>query len=196
METMLLNDTGGGCQDGGTVRPDAVYIREQRKLHGLSQERLSELAGISLKTLRNIETNSDYGCRPSTIASLAAYFNVEPRRLVKHPTIPSTNVKLLTSATEIIQTNIDIVQSAKKLLVCAGARSRDESYLQAIEDKLRDAPSLIHYRVLSWPPFRGVFQQHLLRLLEMRDVHDWSLGYKTLHIGIFDDLTKEPEFNL
>lgn len=68
-------------------------------------------------------------------------------------------------------------------LAISGSRSRDTVYLNAIEATLTARPELVHYRVLFGPPRHQVLTDHLLRLLELRDPADRSLG-KTLHIGM------------
>ena len=52
---------------------------------------------------------------------------------------------------------------------------------------LAEKPSLVHYRVLFGRPRNQVLKDHLIRLLELRDP-DRSLGIKTLHLGLVDDL--------
>lgn len=58
------------------------------------------------------------------------------------------SIRIITNAQELIQENMSIVNSATKTLACAGSRSRDANYLQAIEEKLVSNPRLIHYRIL------------------------------------------------
>ncbi len=85
------------------------------------------------------------------------------------------------------------VSSACECLVAAGSRSRDTEYLAAIESVLAERPSLVHYRLLFGPPHHRVLRDHLLRLLELRDPEDRSLGIKTLHLGIVEDTVTTPE---
>jgi hypothetical protein len=42
-------------------------------------------------------------------------------------------------------------------------------------------------------PRHQVLKEHLIRLLELRDPHDRSLGVKTLHIGMVEDADGMPE---
>ena len=51
----------------------------------------------------------------------------------------------------------------------------------------------MHYRLLFGPPHWQVHKDHLLRLLEIRDPESWAEGWKTLYIGMIDDLRQEPE---
>jgi hypothetical protein len=46
---------------------------------------------------------------------------------------------------------------------------------------------LVHYRILFGPPRHRVLSEHLLRLVELRDPADRSLGMKTLHISIINN---------
>ncbi|MGH3802251.1 MAG: hypothetical protein ACRDTD_19365 [Pseudonocardiaceae bacterium] len=65
-------------------------------------------------------------------------------------------------------------------------------YLAAIEGVLAAHPELVHYRVLFGPPRHAVLTDHLLRLLDLRDPADRSLG-KTLHIGMVVENPSTPE---
>lgn len=85
------------------------------------------------------------------------------------------------------------VSGARECLVVAGSRSRDRKYLEAIETALAELPPLVCYRVLFGPPHHQVLKDHLLELLRLRDPSDRSLGVKTLHIGIVEDVTTSPE---
>ena len=78
-------------------------------------------------------------------------------------------------------------------LVVTGSRSRNTEYLKTIEVVLAEKPSLVHYRVLFGPPRNQVLKDHLIRLLELCDPRDRSLGIKTLHLGLVDDLEGAPE---
>lgn len=100
---------------------------------------------------------------------------------------------LIESGPDLIQTNADIVSEAEEVFYATGSRSRDEKYLKAIEARLAAVPSLVHYRVLMGPPFRRVFKEHLLRLLQLRPPDDRSLGYKTLHVGLFEKPLQQAE---
>jgi transcriptional regulator with XRE-family HTH domain len=107
--------------------------------------------------------------------------------------VGADRVALATSVADLAAAMLTVVDSATQILVVTGSRSRDPAYLAAIEQALTDRPRLIHYRVLFGPPRRQVLTDHLLRLLELRDPDDRQHGYKTLHLGIFDDLGAEPE---
>jgi transcriptional regulator with XRE-family HTH domain len=174
------------------IKPDGHAILRLRLEKGLGRDEVAEKAGISVKTLRNLETKPGYHATPSVLSYLATYFGVDRSALVER-SLPATTV--LTSTADVIQANVDIASSAKEVLLCAGSRARDASYLSAIEVALGESPKLAHYRLMALPPFRRVFQRHLLRLIELRDPLDRSQGYKTIHVGIYQDTIKQPEFN-
>jgi len=85
------------------------------------------------------------------------------------------------------------VRGARECLVVTGSRSRDTDYLTAIEDALAERPALACYRVLFGLPHHQALKDHLVRLLELRDPEDRSLGIKTLHIGLVRDTERSPE---
>jgi len=101
--------------------------------------------------------------------------------------------RLLAGFTDLREAMLATVSGARECLVAAGSRSRDAGYLAAIEAVLAERPALVHYRVLFGPPHHRVLRDHLLRLLELRDPADRSLGIKTLHLGIVEDTLTAPE---
>jgi hypothetical protein len=101
--------------------------------------------------------------------------------------------KLVAGFPELQQAMLATVAAAGECLVVMGSRSRDLEYLTAIETVLAERPALVHYRVLFGPPHHQVLKDHLLRLLELRDPDDRSLGIKTLHLGLVDDPVGSPE---
>ena len=52
-------------------------LKELREERGISQEKLSELSGLSRATLSKIENNEEVGVNSRTIAKLADVFNVK-----------------------------------------------------------------------------------------------------------------------
>lgn len=101
--------------------------------------------------------------------------------------------RLLASVTDLREAMLATVNGARECLVAAGSRSRDAEYLEAIEAALVDRPALVHYRVLFGPPHHQALKDHLLRLLELRDPAERSLGLKMLHVGIVEDTVTTPE---
>ncbi|MET8813987.1 XRE family transcriptional regulator [Streptomyces sp. NPDC004549] len=92
-------------------------------------------------------------------------------------------VKVLTRWTDLVEAMVDVVGGARDQLVVTGSRSREKSYLAAIETAVAQRPDLVHYRVLYGPPRHRTLADHLLRLLELRDPAARHNGVKTLHIG-------------
>lgn len=95
-------------------------------------------------------------------------------------------IKVVTQWTDLVEAMIDVVAGAREQLVVAGSRSREKSYLAAIETAVAQRPDLVHYRVLYGPPRHEALVEHLLRLLELRDPGERRNGVKTLHIGVVD----------
>jgi transcriptional regulator with XRE-family HTH domain len=109
---------------------------------------------------------------------------------------PGTNrerVQMVSAVDQLRAAMLDVICQAEDLLAAVGSRSRDQSYLQAIEQALRDRPRLIHYRILIGPPRRELLKEHLLRLLELRDPDNREHGFQTLHVGLIEDLAHQPE---
>jgi transcriptional regulator with XRE-family HTH domain len=128
---------------------------------------------------------------------LADFYRQPAETLFAHQdqklTAASETPRLLVGHRDLRQAMTTVVAGAKSYLAVAGSRSRDGDYLAAIEDVLAQRPELVHYRVLFGPPRHAVLRNHLLRLLEIRNPHDRSLGLKTLHIGVIDDDAGTPE---
>ena len=53
-------------------------LKELREERGISQEKLSEISGISRATLSKIENNEEMNLNTRTIAKLAAAFQIKP----------------------------------------------------------------------------------------------------------------------
>ncbi|MFG1872078.1 helix-turn-helix domain-containing protein [Micromonospora arborensis] len=105
----------------------------------------------------------------------------------RHLTAAGDGPELLARYADLHDSMLAVVSEARECLVVTGSRSRSTSYLQAIEAALAANPALIFYRVLHGPPHYGVLKDHLLRLLELRDPRDRSLGVKTLHLAVEED---------
>ncbi|MFD8559658.1 XRE family transcriptional regulator [Streptosporangium canum] len=102
--------------------------------------------------------------------------------------------ELLAGFPDLRRAMLATVSEAQQCLVVMGSRSRDGEYLQAIEQTLTIRPHLVFYRVLYGPPHHQVLKDHLLRLLELRDPDDRSLGVKMLHLGLVEDLMAPERF--
>jgi transcriptional regulator with XRE-family HTH domain len=101
--------------------------------------------------------------------------------------------QLLAGFPDLQRAMLTTVTTARECLVVMGSRSRNTEYLNAIETALAQRPTLVHYRVLFGPPYHQVLKDHLMRLLELRDPQDRSLGIKTLHLGLVNDPDGSPE---
>ncbi|MFC4048273.1 XRE family transcriptional regulator [Actinomadura syzygii] len=130
-------------------------------------------------------------------ATLCAIYELPPDALFAHQDHKLTQrstLKLLAGFPSLQQALLATVQGARECLVVMGSRSRDADYLAAIEMALTERPALIHYRVLFGLPHHQVLHEHLLRLLRLRDPADRSLGVKTLHVGLIDDVAAPERF--
>ena len=56
-------------------------LKKLREERGISQEKLSELSGISRTTLSKIENNEEVSVNTRTIAKLAEVFKVNPSEI-------------------------------------------------------------------------------------------------------------------
>jgi hypothetical protein len=104
-----------------------------------------------------------------------------------------SSYKVIKSADMLYDANARIVKEAQEILYMTGSRSRDEKYLKAIETKLCEVPQLVHYRVLFGQPHHQVLKDHLLRLLKIRSPADRSLGFKTIHLGLYESAMRQFE---
>lgn len=179
----------------GRVRPNGPELMRLRKARSLSRERLAAMTGLKERTIRTLEEKVTCRCNPLTITTLAAFYDVEPYTLLAEQDNRPV-VRLLTTSREIIETNTRIVASAKTVLACIGSRSRDPEYLRLIEATLEVKPTLIHYRTMTLPPFKKEFQDHLFKVLKTRDPLCRAHGHKTTHIGIYDNLLRQPEASI
>ncbi len=127
---------------------------------------------------------------------LADYYGQPPEVLFAHQDASLTNAeetpRLLVGYRDLHKAMAVVVGGARRYLAVSGSRSRDTTYLAAIESALIARPELVHYRVLFGPPRHAVLTEHLLRLLDHRDPADRSLG-KTLHVGMVVEDPSAPE---
>lgn len=96
-----------------------LYIREWRKIRGLTQEKLAELAEIHVNTLLRWE----YGTREpkaSELQRLAKVLNVTEAELLNGPTKQELDVK--------------IVMGVKSLIGLADVELTDNSFIYGVQD--------------------------------------------------------------
>ena len=75
-----------GTDSAGSARPaqkwttvlDGQRLRQLRREHGLSQEKLADGAGISIATVARLERQPHPSCRTRTVARLAAALGEHP----------------------------------------------------------------------------------------------------------------------
>ena len=99
--------------------------------------------------------------------------------------------RIIDSRGELMRRNIEIVQEARQVLFVTGSRSRDDTYLQSIEERIVSVPTLLHFRVLFGPPVSDLFKDHLRRLVNLRNGDD--TGGNGIHVGLFDNFVRQPE---
>jgi hypothetical protein len=130
-------------------------------------------------------------------ATLCEIYGQPPDVLFAHQdkglTARGASLRLLAGFGDLQKAMLATVTGARECLVVMGSRSRDGTYLQAIETVLAERPVLVYYRVLFGPPHHLMLKEHLLTLLRLRDPQDRSLGVKTLHLGMVEDTTAAPE---
>ncbi|MGW0949871.1 XRE family transcriptional regulator [Streptomyces sp. NPDC002623] len=95
-------------------------------------------------------------------------------------------VRVLTRWADLTEAMIEVVVTAQEWLIVTGSRSREKSYLSAIETAVAQVPDLLHYRVLYGPPRHRELTDHLLRLLDLRDPRERRHAAQTLRIGIVE----------
>jgi transcriptional regulator with XRE-family HTH domain len=77
----------------------AANLKEQRKIFGISQEKLAEIAGLSWQTVNSIECQRTW-VSDNTLETLAAAFNIETFQLL----IPvEIRTALSSSAIEVLR---------------------------------------------------------------------------------------------
>lgn len=64
---------------------DGKQLRQLRNQHGLSQERLADLAGVSLTTVARLERQSPAPCRSWTLARLAIALGEQSATFARPP---------------------------------------------------------------------------------------------------------------
>jgi DNA-binding XRE family transcriptional regulator len=97
MTTTATADSARGQQPpqlgAGSAQParpwttvvDGERLRQLRRQHGLSQEKLADRAGVSLTTVARLEGESRAPCRCRTLARLAAALGEQPATISAIP---------------------------------------------------------------------------------------------------------------
>jgi hypothetical protein len=175
------------------VTLNGAYLARLRK--GVPISLAAENMRIDKRTLEKAE-------RPQTIRYdrallIAKYYKKDLEELLDEPSHPvRTTVSILRSYHDVQEKHFSIAKQARKFLICFGSRARDVQYLNAIEDSLKNYPSLTYSRILFHPPFHQVLQDHLLKVLKIRSPYDRSQGFQTLHLCLYKDFMRQPEINI
>jgi hypothetical protein len=119
---------------------------------------------------------------------LAEVFKPEKIDFEQAERTSNRGLRLITTHDDLTGALERIVRGAENILAIVGSRSREPIYLEEIENVLSSKLGLIHYRLLFGPPRHKLFQEHLLRMLEMCDPQDRSVaGVQRLNIGLAPD---------
>jgi transcriptional regulator with XRE-family HTH domain len=94
----------------------AANLKEQRKILGISQEKLAEIAGLSWQTVNSIECKRTW-VSDNTLETLAAVFNIETFQLL----IPIETRAILSS---------DTIEALRELV--AAKKMYDETFNKII----------------------------------------------------------------
>jgi transcriptional regulator with XRE-family HTH domain len=94
MQFTMSKDNELGCsvrqsrslpmRNDGRVSPNTAEIKRLRKLSCYSQEFVAGMTGISIKTIRNLESKNNRRCKLVTLKSLAIFFDVDIWTLINH----------------------------------------------------------------------------------------------------------------
>src|SRR6202040_4348311 len=98
--------------------------------------------------------------------------------------------RLLTTPEEIVKTKLGVVQGAGEFLCATGSRSRDNDYLDAIEQSVTKNPSLAYFRILFGTPMTPQMVRHLRRIIDIRNSTEESR--QTISIGIYASVRTYP----
>lgn len=84
-QTLQLSAGSAGPSRPWTTVLDGERLRQLRRQHGLSQEKLADRAGISLTTVARLERQPSPSCRCRTLARLAAALGEHPATITRVP---------------------------------------------------------------------------------------------------------------
>jgi DNA-binding XRE family transcriptional regulator len=76
------------CAQRWTTALDGLKLRQLRRQHGLTQEKLADRAGISLTTMARLERQHQAPCRTYTLARLASALGEHPAAISFAPPPP------------------------------------------------------------------------------------------------------------
>ena len=165
---------------------DGSFLAAERKRRGYSQESFCEEFGLSRKVIKEAESNPYRRIQPQTLSAIASALGIRPRDLTLEFSAP----RLLTTPDEILTTNLEIVRAASKFLCATGSRSRDSEYLDAIEQRVTENPSLAYFRILFGTPLTPQMVRHLRRMIGIRDGNEEPR--QTISIGVYTSVRTYP----
>ncbi len=184
MESASGPERSAGRPSGVLI--DGNFLAAERKKQGYSQESFCEEFGLSRKVIKDAESNPHKRIQPRTLFTIASALGIKPRDLTLEFSAP----RLLTTSEEILKTNLEIVGAASKFLCATGSRSRDGEYLDAIEQRVTENPSLAYFRILFGTPLTPQMVQHLRRIIDIRDGNEEPR--QTISIGVYASVRTYP----
>jgi transcriptional regulator with XRE-family HTH domain len=177
-------ESGRGRAPGVLI--DGEFLAAERKKRGYSQVSFCTEFGLSRKVIKEAESNPRRRIQPQTLSAIAGALGVQPRDL----TLGFSAPRLLTTPDEILKTNLKIVRAASTFLCTTGSRSRDNEYLDAIEQSVTKNPSLAYFRILFGTPMTPQMVRHLRRIIDIRNSNEESR--QTISIGIYASVRTYP----
>ena len=91
MFALFAGDYAGRVSESTTGRLLIARLRELRRKHSLTQEKFSEISGVSYKYYQLIEIGKRIDLRLSTLEKLAKAYGLKVHELLA-PTIPQTRI--------------------------------------------------------------------------------------------------------
>ena len=111
----------------------------------------------------------------------------------KHGKSFAKGVAIVESKEDLAVAMRDIVAKADRKLWTTGSRSHDTAYFQAIEERMRDDPEFVYYRVLFGPPSYQELKDHLVRAAR---IPSGDAKTKRLFIGLYEQTDRQAEVSL
>lgn len=144
-----------------------------------------ESAKAHYETVKTIPGNHISMCKPESANDPS--FTIVRQELLKAAPAP-----LIVGKADIVQRTQKIVRDARRLLFITGSRSHNTAYLQEIETKLAQRPSLEYRRVLLGPPTKEMYD-HVVKVIQTRPPADRVDGEQVTFIHLFEDFELQPE---
>lgn len=165
---------------------DGKMLASERKRRGYSQVAFCNEFGLSRKVIKEVESNPQRRIQPQTLSAISIALGIQPQQLSRELVPP----RLLTTSEAILNTNLEIVRTAKKFIYTTGSRSRDSDYLALIESSIEKSSSLSYLRVLFGTPATTQMIKHLRRVIEIRNGN--AEPRESISIGIYTSTRSYP----